>query len=442
MDSLRGFDEEAYAVHEDEPAMDAPPEIGVDERRMHVRAYNHWVSLLDGRPYPLIDDLDPANIEDFGSHSVLLDFSGSAEDPAVCFLGRELRAECALDANIARISEVPARSLLSRLTDHYLQIIANCAPIGFEAEYVNRRGVNTLYRGILMPLSSDGEAIDFIYGVINWKELADSRTTSEIAIAVDRAAASAPAIADCPIWADGPNAEFPEEGEDEDEEEAHKQQDSTLSLWPEEDAVYEAAPAPLPEDAGLGDHLSAARESAEAARGADHRSRGALYRALGDAYDFALAAEAEPQDYAELLEDAGLKAQARAPMTPVVKLVFGADYDKTRLAEFAAALSWARRETVARGALTSALEAQPGGLKAIVRAEREARRPAPKPDPIEQARERLREAGPLGFLDLAVEGKGEFVLFVGRREPDGRVAIVAAIDDASLTERAVRKAAA
>jgi len=443
MESLRGFDDEIYSssVPDDEPAMEAPPEIGVDERRMHVRAYNHWVSLLDGRPYPLIDDLDPASIEDFGSHSVLLDFSGNAEDPEVCFLGRALRAECGLDANIRRISEVPARSLLSRLTDHYLQIIANCAPIGFEAEYVNRRGANTLYRGILMPLSSDGESIDFIYGVINWKELADSRTASEIVAAVDRAAAAAPPLADCPVWADGPNAELepaqPEAAAPAEEPE------STLSLWPEPAADEEfAPPAAAAPDAGLGDRLSLARESAEAARGADQRSRGALYRALGDAYDFALAAEAEPDDYAELLDDAGLKAQARAPMTPVVKLIFGADYDKTRLAEFAAALSWARREAVPSSAFTATLEAQPGGLKAIVRAERQARRPEPKPDPIEQARERLRAAGPLGFLDLALESDGEFVLFVARREPDGRLAIVAPVADAGLTDRAVRKAAA
>ncbi|MEA3015662.1 MAG: hypothetical protein QOI38_384 [Sphingomonadales bacterium] len=437
MDSYRGFEEEAYAVQDDEPAIEAPPEIGVDERRMHVRAYNHWVSLLDGRPYPLIADLDPANIEDFGPHSVLLDFSGNSDDPEVCFLGRSLRAECGLDSNIRRISEVPARSLLSRLTDHYLQIIGNCAPIGFEAEYLNRRGVNTLYRGILMPLSSDGEAIDFIYGVINWKELADSETATEIAAAVDRAAAAAPVIADCPVWADGPNAEMPEAAC-----ETAAEDESTLSLWPEsESGAAEAEPA-LGADAGLGDRLSHARQSAEAARSADHRSRGALYRALGDAYDFALAAEAEPADYAELLDDAAIKAQARAPMTPVVKLVFGADYDKTRLAEFAAALSWARREDLPQGSFAATLEAEPGGLKAIVRAERQAKRPEPKPDPIEEARARLREAGPLGFVDLAVEGEGEFVLFVARREADGRIALVASLDDPATVDRAVRKAAA
>jgi hypothetical protein len=137
MDNLRGFEEDiGAAAADDEPSPERPPEIGVDERRMHVRAYNYWVSLLDGRAYPSIQDVDPHNIEDFGPHSVLLDFSGDPEDPEIAFLGRTLRVECGLDSSIRRISGVPSRSLLSRLTDHYLQIIANRAPIGFEAEFV------------------------------------------------------------------------------------------------------------------------------------------------------------------------------------------------------------------------------------------------------------------------------------------------------------------
>jgi hypothetical protein len=439
MDSLRGFDEVNYSpsVQDDEPAIERPPAIGVDERRMHVRAYNHWVSLLGGRPYPLIADLEPSRIEDFGEHSVLLDFSGGAQDPRVRFLGGKLRAECGLETEIARTSEVPARSLLSRLTDHYLQIIANNAPIGFEAEYVNLRGDNTLYRGILMPLSSDGEAIDFIYGVINWKELADSQTAAAIAGAVDGVAprAERPQV-ECPVWADGPNAEF-----DEIDEGVEPICERTLSLWPDADGAAEAA-VELDPDAGLGDRLTFARTSAAAARDAEHRSRGALYRALGNAYDFALAATEAPDDYAELLEDSGINVQARAPMTAVAKLIFGVDYDKTRIAEFAAALSWAAREGLAQGAFTTILETTPGGLKAIVQAERKARRPAPKADPIETARARLRDSGPLGFVSLAVEGDSEFVLFVGRRQLDGRIAIVAPVADDGLTDRAVRKAAA
>jgi hypothetical protein len=426
MDSLRAFDEDrAYAPSDDvEDAIEAPPEIGVDERRMHVRAYNYWVSLLDGRSFPSIRDLDPQTIDDFGPNSVLLDFTEGAGDAKVAWLGRALREECDLLGDIRRISDVPKRSLLSRLTDHYMQIIANQAPIGFEAEFVGQRGQNTMYRGILMPFSSTGEAIDFIYGVINWKEVADSATTAGIAREARSALAAAAPVEASPVWADGPNSEPPAP--------APAAPAAEEPLWDEPS---------LPFEAGLADRLCAARECAEAATGAEARSRAALYRALGHAYDFALAAEAEPADYAEMLEDAGIKSQARAPMTAVAKLVFGAACDKARLTEFAAALSWAKRETLAMGSFAGRLESTEGGLKAIVQAERRARRPETKPDGAEAARAALRSVRPLGHV--AVEaGEDEFVLLVGRRDEVGGVAVLARVADPALLERAIRKAAA
>ena len=209
---IRGFDR-AHGERESDPTEggvgEAAVPVGTDERRMHVRAYNHWVSLLGGREFPPILALDPSRIADFGPHSVLLDFTGNAEDPAISFLGEALREECALDHSIAHISEVPARSLLSRLTDHSHQIIANRAPIGFEAEFVSTRGHNTMYRGILLPFSSDGATIDFIYGVINWKEIVgeaeQAQLTEELAAAVRSAPKIEPPAA---VWADGPSAAF------------------------------------------------------------------------------------------------------------------------------------------------------------------------------------------------------------------------------------------
>ena len=62
---------------------DVSAAIGTDERRMHVRAYNHWVSLLNGRDFPTIDDLDSSEVEDFAAHSVLLDFTCGRDDPAI-----------------------------------------------------------------------------------------------------------------------------------------------------------------------------------------------------------------------------------------------------------------------------------------------------------------------------------------------------------------------
>jgi hypothetical protein len=391
-----------------EPAAEAerPPSIGSDERRMHVRAYNFWVAMLGGRAYPSIEDLEPEHSEDFGPHSVLLDFTGGVEDPAVSFLGAALRRECGLDHDIHNISDVPSRSLLSRLTDHYLQILANRAPIGFEAEFVSQRGLNTMYRGILMPFSSDDDTIDFVYGVINWKELASAE---EVPTMTPEPAAEPPA----PVWADGPSSYSGEE----------------------EDAPF--APG---HNAALADHLAAARDQAEAAQGARLKSRAALYRALGLAYDFALLADARPAEYAELLADAGVKAQTRAPMTAVIKLVFGADVDKARATEFAATLAYARRLELEAGALADHIDAQAGGLKAMVAAERQARKPltAP-PSHAEIARAALRKIAPQMVIDLPSDA-GEFVLLLARREDDGRLAVIAPVpEEDSLVDRAIRK---
>jgi len=172
---------------DDEPCMDLPPMIGADERRMHVRAYEMWLSLLGGRDYPGIADLDADTLGEFGPFSVLLDFSNDRANPAIAFLGGALRDECELGSDIATVADVPERALLARLTGHYAEILENRAPVGFEAEYIGHRGQPMLYRGILMPYSADGQTIDLIHGVINWKEPLEQLLSPDIVQAVTTA---------------------------------------------------------------------------------------------------------------------------------------------------------------------------------------------------------------------------------------------------------------
>ncbi|EAQ28602.1 hypothetical protein NAP1_13423 [Erythrobacter sp. NAP1] len=646
MDNLRGtFDSELPADDSDdwgadtsgpdeEAVRELPPEaIGQDERRMQVRAYNHWASLLGEATFPSIEDLEPHNLPDFGPYSVLLDFSSGIEDPVVQYLGDVLAEECGTDniSAIERLSDVPPRSLLSRITDHYMQILANQAPIGFEAEFVNQRGSSILYRGILLPFSSDDETIDFIYGVINWKEMADAATADELLLEIDQAieqgdAEEAEVEEDTPHkhhsdplteWADAPSHEgsqeaeepelqnpadidedpaelanianlgsdligdqshdddqgddlpFPDFGQfsldDEDEldeygeldeeeddgagysfaslsdyidaptkkavdldaerfdpedyrvdleqqpvsepeAEAELANDESLeesagivdpldlsgleavatdeepaveeAAEAEEDALSEpepeeveapqvveaeeqpqSAPAPvrapdpapvvaqseLGEDADLYDCLAAARELAQTASVSEDRTRNALYAAVGRAYDFSLAAQDEPEAYEELIEDSGLTVQDRAPMTPIVKLVFGHDYDKTRLTEYAAVLSHAHRIGLDRGSLAGFLGKADGGLKGVVAAERRLRREEAgkeveaEGDVRAQLAKKLRELEELTLEALSGEGP-EFSLVMVRRDGKGNVALIGEIDDdVKLIEKAGKR---
>ncbi len=359
MDDLRGFeplrsdlvpDMPDYALFDDEDAaIEPPPVILGDERRMQVRAYNFWTSQLHAKNYPSIEDLDPAAVEEFRDHSVLLDCTSDIENPSIVFLGEKLRVECGLGGNISYLKEVPGRQ-------EQVSVWTNS------------------------PIAS---------------HLFDPATPADM---------------------------------------------HDIGIFEKPELLLDT---PILEKFCLADWLDAARQCANDARDSDQRTRDALYQAIGKAHDFALMAAESYEEYTELLCDAGLTAQERAPFTPIVKLVFGAGYDKTRLTEFASALKFAQRNAVPMGGLANLLAKHDGGLKAIVSAERRAKKLAAgialssaSADP----RPRLRSARKRDLREFSGVGD-EFLLLVGRREADGSVAIVGAVHgDAALTEKALRKA--
>jgi hypothetical protein len=203
--------------------------------------------------------------------------------------------------------------------------------------------------------------------------------------------------------------------------------------------------APPAADADLADWLASARECAHHARISEDRSRNTLYEAVGRAYDFSLAAAAAPQQFAALLEESGLSVQDRAPLTPVVKLVFGIDYDKTRLTEYATVLSHAHRLELERGKLAGFLAEAEGGLKGVVNAERRLRReesgepPQPEAAVREALARKLRELEALTMEAISGDGP-EFALVMVRRDGSGAPVVIGEIDeDIALIERAARR---
>lgn len=132
-------------------------------------------------------------------------------------------------------------------------------------------------------------------------------------------------------------------------------------------------------------------------------------------------------------------------MTPVVKLVFGADYDKTRLTEYASALGHAHRVGLGRGQLAGFLASAPGGLKGVVGEERRLRREESgkttdqRETPHEALARKLRALDPVALADLPADGN-EFTVLVARRLPSGDVVVLGEMpEDLPLLERAARR---
>ncbi|HKH29375.1 MAG TPA: hypothetical protein VKA61_13710, partial [Sphingomicrobium sp.] len=111
--------------------------------------------------------------------------------------------------------------------------------------------------------------------------------------------------------------------------------------------------------------LSEVRSKADEARAAKLRANAALYEGLSAAYDFALDAEENAEEYLKLVEAQGLKIQLRSPMKPVVKLAFEGMCDEATISQLETVLAWALKNDLPRGSLAERIEAE-GGLGPIL----------------------------------------------------------------------------
>jgi hypothetical protein len=346
----------------------------------------------------------------------MLDLSHDLEDPLVRYLGQKLSAECGKNVTGKKLSDVPPDSLLARVAYHYRQVLDNKKPSEFEAEHADADNQMTLYRGIMLPFTVDGKNIDYIVGAVT------SRTLEAATAATPAAAASDPVESD-----------------------PTQSQDARGLLTLVEAEVSPNGPHPRSLDS-LNRSLQECQALVRRIDAAESRSHKALYAALERVYAFHFQAEPDPEAFEQLLADAGLKLQERAPFIPVVKLVFGTDYEKTRLSEYAAALSYAKRCGQKPINFRNFIESQQGGLKGCVRAERAARRAArnDRPDPTEQAKDLLRTVESRGLITDLEGGADDFVLILGRRSvsQSGVIDVVRILDEnASVVDAAVRRAA-
>ena len=179
----------------------------------------------------------------------------------------------------------------------------------------------------------------------------------------------------------------------------------------------------------LEDLVSAGQRAADNVAHNDRGNRISLYEALSNALALYERAIGNTEAYQALLSEVGLKAQARAPFTPTLKMVFGKNYDKTRLTEYAAALSFAVRGGVTSETLVEFLSTTPGGIKGCVQQERAFKRGqagTPEYNRHQEALETLRRAPADDITDIKSEK--EFFLILARQNADGAVEVLGEAD--------------
>lgn len=380
---------------------DASDVEDLEERRLHILAYELWASLLDGREFPSLVDFTSEAIAFFREQSFLIDFSQGYAAPEIRFIGGELQAQSEARLTGRPLADAPRQSLIGRLGTHHMEVLANRSPIGFEAEFETAEDENTLYRGILLPLSDDNEHIHFILGVANWK-------SERLGGRADQGPDDEPAI-----------------------------------VLVEDIAEDELGLGSVPTD--LAEQVAWTQRQVNAMLALGSANRAALYDALGLVFGLYHTLEADLDRYREILAQAGITRQARAPFTPVLKLVFGIDYDKTRLTEYAAALAFAHAQGQSPETVARFIAGQEGGIKGCVRAERENRRARSGQSQASQLAAAIDRLMRLNTIDLAtvdIPEDGKFALLLTRRRAAGGVEPIRVLPERrDGIEAAIRQAA-
>ena len=156
-----------------QPVIDRAAEAAPDQRLV-MRLMAYWEQLSADGACPSLEDFEFDAVGDLRQHCFLLYFGEDVMNPHFGYVGQTLADDCGIDLTHKTLADIPRRSLLTRVADNYLQILANRCPIGFEGEFTNASGRDVKYRGIIAPFSENGEEIDFVLGAISCKAVGDA----------------------------------------------------------------------------------------------------------------------------------------------------------------------------------------------------------------------------------------------------------------------------
>ncbi len=406
------------------------------ERRMTSRLFEYWNTLRNDQLFPSRSDFSVEAVAGLAEHGFSIFLDGQSQRATFQFLGSQIKPLINGNLNQPVVADAHDDSLISLVAQHYSKVLALKAPVGFESEFKDKHRRSYLFRAVMCPFSEDGNTIDCIVGAITHKEKLSQTTLSLAQTATtNRPPTDKPAPNQLVAALEKKLGAEPSPAADAARPDRVPPQTTDRTAGSVEEP---AGPA-----VGLQEGLSECQKLVAAFQTSSGKSRAALYDTLERAYRFHFETQADPETFAALCTDAGIKLQERAPFTGLIKLVFGKDHDKTRISEYATCLACADRDSTPPELFRALLDSSEGGIKALVKAERAARRGERKSsdNSLDEAKDALRGLPTLAEIADPKGSRDEFVLVLARRSKTdkGRLSAIALLDEKSTVVDPVLK---
>lgn len=137
---------------------------GQDERRLVRKLLTYWLQISGDRAFPTLSDIDPDQIADIWDSCFLLDTSQNRDFPYFQYLGPSL----AKYSGVLLSGKTDwAMTLLDKAVQNFKEAVEKKVPVLVEDNLVRYDGRLILFRAVMLPLSDDGETINYIVGAAN-----------------------------------------------------------------------------------------------------------------------------------------------------------------------------------------------------------------------------------------------------------------------------------
>lgn len=134
------------------------------ERRLNMRLMAFWWDKRADRQFPSAEDFDPKELSDVWMHCFTLEPQEPYEASVFRYVGKSLAATSGVGESDFTLDQVPPDSLLGYATRNVPEVLTQQVPVIRSGEFENQDGETVMYRSILLPLSQDQTAVNWVVG--------------------------------------------------------------------------------------------------------------------------------------------------------------------------------------------------------------------------------------------------------------------------------------
>jgi hypothetical protein len=136
----------------------------VPKHEILKQIFAYWRQKKGSRIAPSRNDIDPAEIVKLLPYIALADVVRDPLRFRCRLVGTQIVAAYGQELTGVFLDEVDLNAHQHEIIDEYRRVVERCEPVCASREYTRHDGRHIRYERLALPLSSDGETVDMVFG--------------------------------------------------------------------------------------------------------------------------------------------------------------------------------------------------------------------------------------------------------------------------------------